>query len=345
MIRGLIDRYRNWLDLPQNLTPVTIGEGDTALVHWDDWGQSRIWLKLEGTNPTGSFKDRGMTVAVSMARYGGARAVICASTGNTAASAAAFAARAGLEAFVVIPDGQVALPKMVQSAVHGAHLIGVQGNFDQALAAVRQAAESESWLTLVNSVNPWRIRGQETAAYEIVDDLGHPPVMLALPVGNAGNISAYHQGFIRYGKQAPRFIGVQAKGADPLVQGRWLDEVNTVASAIRIGRPASADTARLAVEQTGGLFLSIDDGAILAAQQELAHGGVFVEPASAAAYGGLKELSRMERLPEGDIVVILTGMGLKDTDTPQRWANLTLTSSRADAIVQTISQMLNLSEA
>ncbi|PSR33456.1 MAG: threonine synthase [Sulfobacillus benefaciens] len=345
MVKGLIDRYRDWLDLPQSLTPVTIGEGDTPLVHWDNWGNSRIWLKLEGTNPTGSFKDRGMTVAVSVARHNGSRAVICASTGNTAASSAAFAARAGLASVVVIPEGQVALPKMVQSAVHGAHLIAVRGNFDQALAAVRYAAQQESWLTLVNSVNPWRIRGQETSAYEIVDDLGAPPVLLALPVGNAGNISAYHKGFMRYAKKAPRFIGVQAQGADPLVQGRWLDQVKTVASAIRIGRPASADTAKAAVTETQGRFLSISDQEILAAQKDLAHGGIFVEPASAAAYGGLKKLADEEELPPGDIVVILTGMGLKDTETPQQWANLTMTPTTADSIVTTITQLLNLAEA
>ncbi len=337
----LIERYRRWLEIPSDVVPYSIGEGSTPLVHWQTWGQSRVWLKLEGTNPTGSFKDRGMTVAVSMARHQNAKAVICASTGNTAASAAAYAGRAGLPAFVVMPEGQVAPPKMVQAAAHGAQLIAVQGNFDHALTAVRQTAATESWIALVNSVNPWRIRGQETAAYEIVDELGGVPQLLALPVGNAGNISAYFQGFRRYTRQSPEFLGVQAQGADPLVQNRFMDEVATIASAIRIGHPASADTARIAVKESHGQFLSVDDTAILSAQRELARGGIFVEPASAAAYAGLLKRQNLSVLPAGDIVVVLTGAGLKDTDTPLRWASITATPSHASTLLTTITTMLD----
>lgn len=338
---ALIERYRRWLDMPPDLLPVSIGEGNTPLVHWETWGQTRVWLKLEGCNPTGSFKDRGMTVAVSMARYAEAKAIICASTGNTAASAAAYAARAGLPAFVVMPEGQVAPPKMVQAAVHGAQLITVQGNFDHALAAVRHTASQESWIALVNSVNPWRIRGQETSAYEIVDALDGVPQMVALPVGNAGNISAYFQGFQRYQGHVPEFLGVQAKGADPLVQGHNLDSVKTVASAIRIGHPASADTARTAVRESHGQFLSVDDTAILQAQKDLARGGIFVEPASAAAYAGLLQRHHEHPLPSGDVVVVLTGAGLKDTDTPLRWAATASIPSAPDQILDTIGRLLN----
>ncbi|AUW94587.1 MAG: threonine synthase [Sulfobacillus thermotolerans] len=319
MNKGLIHRYHPWLGLP-DLTPVTLGEGSTPMVHWADWGPHHIWLKLEGCNPTGSFKDRGMTVAVSQAKYEGATAVICASTGNTAASAAAYAGRGGLKAFVVVPHGQVALQKMIQASAYGAIILAVEGNFDQALSAVRHVAESEQWIALVNSVNPWRLRGQETGAYEILDDLGHAPAGFVLPVGNAGNISAYFHGFRRRGEGLPQMFGIQAQGADPLVQGHDLDNVSTVASAIRIGKPASAHLAREAVATTRGQFRSVSDDAILQAQKELAHGGVFVEPASAAAYAGLKMLYQEGRLPEGDIVAILTGNGLKDSATAGLWA-------------------------
>lgn len=321
MTNGLITRYHNWLGLPA-LTPVSLGEGATPLVHWADWGTHRIWLKLEGCNPTGSFKDRGMTVAVSHAKHEGASAVICASTGNTAASAAAYAGRGGLKAFVVIPNGQVALPKMIQASAYGAIILAIEGNFDQALTAVRNVAETEDWIALVNSVNPWRLRGQETGAYEILDDLGHAPAGFVLPVGNAGNISAYFHGFRRRGQGLPQMFGIQAQGSDPLVQGHDMDDVSTIASAIRIGKPASAHLAREAVAATRGQFRSVPDADILHAQRELAHGGVFVEPASAAAYAGLKMLYQEGRLPDGDIVGILTGNGLKDSTTAGLWAKV-----------------------
>ncbi|NMP21672.1 threonine synthase [Sulfobacillus harzensis] len=316
---GIIARYHSWLDLP-DLEPVTLGEGMTPLIGWGHWGQSDIFLKLEGSNPTGSFKDRGMTVAVSVARHQGAEAVICASTGNTAASAAAYAARAGMLALVVMPDGQVAEQKILQSRVHGAILVSLDGNFDHALAEVRRAAAQNSKLALVNSVNPWRLRGQETGAYEVVDALGHAPAALVLPVGNAGNISAYFHGFRRYQHGVPQMFGIQAAGASAMVQGRDIDEPHTIATAIRIGKPASRHLAEEAVTQSRGAFLGVSDEEILLAQKELAHGGVFAEPASATAYAGLKRLREQNRLPAGPVVVVLTGNGLKDATTPLSWA-------------------------
>ncbi|MDA8194163.1 MAG: threonine synthase [Thermaerobacter sp.] len=337
---GLIERYRQWLDLP-DLAPVTLGEGHTPFILWDTWQGTRVWLKLEGCNPTGSFKDRGMTVAVSVARHAGARAVICASTGNTAASAAAYAGRAGLMAFVVVPKGQISVQKMLQAAAHGAQVLEVEGNFDVALDVVRHTADEHSeWLALVNSVNPWRLRGQETGAYEIVQALAGPPAALILPVGNAGNISAYFHGFRRVGRGIPRLFGIQALGADPMVQGAFIAKPQTVASAIRIGRPASAELAREAVAASDGFFTAVDDAAILAAQAQLAQGGVFVEPASAAAYAGALKLRAEQRLPAGDVALVLTGSGLKDTDTPLRWTSLNPVLTRPDSISATILNAL-----
>lgn len=338
---GLIERFRPWLGLG-DVAPVSLGEGNTPFFHWDTWKQTRLWLKLEGCNPTGSFKDRGMTVAISAARRDGARAVICASTGNTAASAAAYAGRAGLPAVVVVPHGQISQQKLLQAAVHGAVLLELEGNFDAALAAVRQTVEDHgSWLALVNSVNPWRLRGQETAAYEIADALGGAPTAVILPVGNAGNISAYFQGFQRYQRGLPALIGIQAAGADPFVAGHDLKSPQTIASAIRIGRPASADSARAATAHTGGFFRSAPDEAILDAQSRLARGGVFVEPASAAAYAGALLLHRESLLPPGDVVLILTGNGLKDTGAPLHWANVSpVGTTDAQTIGQTILEML-----
>lgn len=315
---GIIQRYRAWLDLP-DIAAVTLGEGGTPLVPWAIWGETEVFLKLEGTNPTGSFKDRGMTVAVSVARHEGALAVICASTGNTAASAAAYAGRAGMKSFVVIPEGKVTAEKMVQASAHGAQILSVKGNFDEALMMVRQIAAQSSHIALVNSVNPWRLRGQETGAFEIADHLGGAPKALVLPVGNAGNISAYFQGFRRYGQGIPMMIGIQALGANPMVQGHDIDEPETVASAIRIGRPASRHLAEEAVQVSQGQFLDVSDAEILRAQEELAHGGIFVEPASAAAYAGLKTLHGRNALPKGQVVGILTGSGLKDGKTPLNW--------------------------
>lgn len=339
-LSGLIEQFRTWLDL-LDVPAVTLGEGHTPFFHWDTWGQTRIWLKLEGCNPTGSFKDRGMTVAVSVARHQGARAVICASTGNTAASAAAYAGRAGLVAFVVVPQGQISRQKLLQAAAHGAKILEVEGNFDAALDVVRKTAEiHHEWLALVNSVNPWRLRGQETGAYEMVDTLGQAPSALILPVGNAGNISAYFHGFTRYQKGVPTMIGIQAHGADPLVQGHDVESPQTVASAIRIGRPASAPLARNAVAATNGFFESVNDDAILDAQSRLAAGGVFVEPASAASYAGALSLNTRGLLPSGDVALVLTGNGLKDTDTPLRWASLNPILTQPETIGDTMLEVL-----
>ncbi|MCY0864832.1 MAG: threonine synthase [Sulfobacillus sp.] len=340
---GVIQRYRKYLDLP-DLEPVSLGEGSTPLIPWSQWHNTRIWLKLEGMNPTGSFKDRGMTVAVSIARHEGAKAVICASTGNTAASAAAYAGRAGLAALVVVPQGQVTREKMLQASAYGATLLAVEGNFDAALALVRRTADENPAIALVNSVNPWRLRGQETGAYEVVDSLGHAPAALVIPVGNAGNISAYFQGFRRYGRGIPQMMGIQAEGASPLVKGEFFEHPQTVASAIRIGKPASAHLAREAVAESRGRFFAVSDALILAAQKELARGGVYVEPASATAYAGLKQLFEMGAIPAGDVVAVLTGSGLKDGTTPLQWVDAEPVVTTADTILSTINQLLSKKE-
>lgn len=336
---SLIQRYRTRLNLPTDQV-VTLGEGGTPLVHWERWQDTDIYLKLEGLNPTGSFKDRGMTVAVTMARFDGAQAVICASTGNTAASAAAFAARAGLACIVLVPAGRVTQQKLLQSLVHGAVIVTIDGNFDQALSAVRQAAAEDKTLALVNSVNPWRLVGQATGAYEIVDDLGQAPAAMVLPVGNAGNISAYFQGFQQYGRGVPAMIGVQAAGASPLVTGHDVANPETIATAIRIGQPASKDIAVNAVNLSGGQFIAVSDDQILQAQQELAHGGIFVEPASAAAYAGMKHLHHAHQLPTGAVVGVLTGHGLKDSQTPLTWARASQYEARLDTVTDVLRSVL-----
>ena len=279
-----------------------------------------VHLKFEGMNPTGSFKDRGMTVALSRAIADGNRACVCASTGNTAASASAYAARAGITCFVVVPAGRIALGKAVQVLAHGAEIVQVEGNFDEALRLSRRAAEEMGNVALVNSVNPDRIEGQKTAAFEVCEVLGSPPDALALPVGNAGNITAYWKGFKEwreagYSDGAPRMLGFQAEGASPLVAGHDFESPETVASAIRIGSPASKEGALAAVRESGGLIESVTDEEILDAQGLLAsEEGVFCEPASAAGIAGLLKLVREGRGPEGIVVSVLTGHGLKDPD-------------------------------
>ena len=315
---GVIDAYRAFL--PPVKTIVTLYEGATPLIPSDWLGRRlgrRVWLKVEGSNPTGSFKDRGMTVAVSRAAGDSARGVICASTGNTAASAAAYAARAGLRCVIVLPAGAVARGKLVQAIAHGGRVLAVGGGFEQALSLVRAAAEA-CGLVLVNSLNPLRLEGQMTAAFEICDALGGPPATLVLPVGNGGNITAYWKGFTRYrdaGRIAhrPRIVGVQAEGANPLVRGAPVERPQTVASAIRIGRPASWDGAVAAAGESGGTFMQVSDGEILEAQRSLAAEGIFVEPASAAAVAGALSLGG-EGTEDGDLVCVLTGHGLKDPD-------------------------------
>jgi threonine synthase len=320
----LLERYRDLLARPGEAFPVTLGEGGTPLIHarrlGAELGLEQLYLKFEGTNPTGSFKDRGMVLAVNRAASGGARAVICASTGNTSASAGAYAAAAGLTCFVVLPAGKVARGKLAQALAAGARLITIDGNFDEALASVRRLGE-EGAAAVVNSINPDRIEGQQTAAWEIVDELGRAPDALALPVGNAGNITAYWRGFTRYAdaKRAsskPRMLGFQASGAAPIVRGEPVAAPETVATAIRIGRPASWKGAIMARDESGGLIEAVSDDEILAAQRDVARlEGIFCEPASAAGVAGVRRLAREGRMHRSETVVcVLTGHGLKDPD-------------------------------
>ena len=320
--RGVIARYGDRLPITPATPRITLFEGETPCVPaprlCEQLGLSSLHLKVEGLNPTGSFKDRGMVVAVARALEAGSQALVCASTGNTSASAAAYGARFGLRTVVVIPSGHIALGKLVQAQVHGALVLAIPGNFDVALAAVRELA-AEHPVTLVNSLNPHRIEGQKTAAFEIVDDLGDAPDVLAIPVGNAGNITAYWRGFReehRDGRitRLPRMIGGQASGAAPLVLGHPVDDPQTVATAIRIGNPASWQGAIDARDQSEGMIAAVDDDAILDAQRRLARlEGIFCEPASAAALAVLERAVRGGDVPPGArVVCVLTGNGLKD---------------------------------
>ncbi|AYY15630.1 threonine synthase [Actinobacteria bacterium YIM 96077] len=322
--RGVIDEYRDRLPVSAGTPVVTLREGGTPLVP-SPWLSAQtgcdVHLKVEGVNPTGSFKDRGMTVAVSKAAEEGAEAVVCASTGNTSASASAYAVRAGMRPIVLVPDGKIAGPKLAQAVVHGGIIASVDGNFDDCLRLARELAETYP-VALVNSVNPYRLAGQKTAAFEIVDDLGDAPDIHVLPVGNAGNISAYWMGYREYGADGmstrlPMMWGFQAAGAAPLVHGAPVEMPDTVASAIRIGSPASWESAVQARDESGGLIDMVTDEQILAAQQELSgREGLFVEPASAAGVAGLLHYAQHGRLdPARRVVVTVTGHGLKDVDT------------------------------
>ena len=318
MRRGVLSRWASHLPLTERTPALTLGEGDTPLVAAKrlarDIGCSELWLKFEGQNPTGSFKDRGMVVAIAKAIEGGARAAVCASTGNTSASAAAYCAAAGIACNVVVPDGKVALGKLAQAVAHGARIVVLQGNFDSALQRVRELAE-RTGIALVNSVNPHRLEGQKTAAFEVVETLGRAPDTLALPVGNAGNISAYWRGFRELGGRRPVMLGFQAAGAAPLVHGAPVPDPETVATAIRIGNPASWKLAVAAQQESGGSFTAVSDEEILSAYRRLAsEAGVFCEPASAAPIAGLLQLARKEpqRFAGQTIVAVLTGHGLKD---------------------------------
>jgi threonine synthase len=322
--RGVIEEYRSWLGLPDGTPTVTLREGGTPLVDspWlSEVTGGDVWLKVEGDNPTGSFKDRGMTVALSVAVGQGSEAVVCASTGNTSASMAAYASRAGIKPLVLIPQGKIAAGKLAQAIVHGAQIVQVRGNFDDCLRISRVLAERYP-VALVNSVNPMRIEGQKTASFEIVDFLGDAPDVHVLPVGNAGNIAAYWKGYVEYEKagrstRKPQMVGWQAAGAAPLVSGAPVPEPETVASAIRIGNPASWHLAVAAQEESGGRFGAVSDDEILAAQRALASNeGVFVEPASAAGVAGLlKDAEDGLSLAGKRVVVTVTGHGLKDIDT------------------------------
>ncbi|HEX2058109.1 MAG TPA: threonine synthase [Actinomycetota bacterium] len=320
--RGIIRRYFDHLPVDEATPVVTLGEGETPLIRSERLSVETgadVWLKYEGLNPTGSFKDRGMTLAISKALQEGSSAVVCASTGNTSASAAAYAGRAGMTCAVLIPSGNVALGKLAQALVHGARVLEIDGNFDQALTLTREMAER--WpITLVNSVNPYRIEGQKTGAFEIVEALGRAPDLHLMPVGNAGNITAYWRGY-REAREAgwcealPRMQGFQAEGANPIVRGEVVEDPVTIATAIRIGNPASWTGAEDAATASGGAIDSVRDKEILDAYRDLAHEGVFVELASAASVAGLRQMHERGELPRGAVVAcVLTGHGLKDPD-------------------------------
>ena len=317
--RGLIEEYRDYLPVSDATPVVTLLEGATPLLPAPRLSErvgAQVWLKFEGANPTGSFKDRGMTVAISKALEEGAKAVVCGSTGNTSASAAAYAARAGLTCVVLIPEGYIALGKLAQALIHGARVLQIRANFDVALDLVRQLGENAP-VTIVNSINPYRIEGQKTGAFEIVDVLGGAPDFHCIPVGNAGNITAYWKGYREYQDRGrvtrlPRMLGFQAAGAAPLVVGHPIENPETVATAIRIGRPASWYGATAAASESGGSIAAVTDDEILAAYRYLAQEeSVFAEPASAASVAGLIKTG----VPPGSTVVcVLTGHGLKDPD-------------------------------
>jgi threonine synthase len=313
-VTGLIDRFRERLPFEPGDPVVSMGEGSTPLVRADHVSElvgREVWLKLEGLNPTGSFKDRGMTCAVSAALREGAEAVICASTGNTAASAAAYAGRAGLKGAVIVPEGKIATGKLAQALMHGARVVALRGNFDQALDLVRELCRRHP-IALVNSVNPFRLEGQKTAAFEVLEDLGGDVDALCLPVGNAGNITAYWKGFVESGA-SPAMFGFQAEGAAPLVTGERVEKPETVASAIRIGNPARWEEAMTAMRDSRGGVSAISDEQILDAYRLLAaREGVFCEPASAASVAGLLHHGAGEAQR---IVCVLTGHGLKDPQT------------------------------
>jgi threonine synthase len=325
MWRGVIREYWDFLPVRKEECIITLLEGDTPLIPSSRVKKEmalgiELYFKYEGLNPTGSFKDRGMTVAVSMAKELGSKAVICASTGNTSASAAAYASRAGMKAFVLIPEGKIALGKLSQAMAHGAQVIQIEGNFDEALHIVREISETEP-VTLVNSLNPYRIEGQKTASFEIVDHLGFAPTYHCLPVGNAGNITAYWKGYKEYWEKGraeglPKMLGFQAEGAAPIVRGKIIEQPETIATAIRIGNPASWKQAAAARDESGGLIDMVSDDEILEAYQMMASlEGVFCEPASAASLAGVIKLNRKGFFKKDDVLVLtITGHGLKDPD-------------------------------
>ena len=319
--RGVIDEYRNWLPVTDQTPVITLREGGTPLVHafvLSEMLGNDVWLKVEGSNPTGSFKDRGMTMAISKAAEAGAKAVICASTGNTSASAAAYATKAGMKPVVLVPEGKIAMGKLAQAIAHGATLLQVKGNFDDCLTLARQLSENYP-VSLVNSVNPFRIEGQKTGAFEVVDMLGSAPDIHVMPVGNAGNITAYWKGYQEYrkaglSKSLPMMWGFQAAGAAPIVKNKIVKNPETIATAIRIGNPASWAQAVAAQVGSKGLIDSVTDKEILSAYHLVAaKEGVFVEPSSAAGIAGLIKKKAQKKLPKGKtIVVTVTGNGLKD---------------------------------
>ncbi len=326
MVHNILIRYRDFLPITPATPIITLGEGDTPLVRSinleKELGCGELYFKLEGCNPTGSFKDRGMVLAIAKAVESRSKSIICASTGNTSASAAAYGARFGLSVVVIVPKGKIALGKFAQAIAYGAKIITISGNFDQALQIVRSLIEKYP-ITMVNSLNPYRIEGQKTAAFEIVDDLGDAPDYHFIPVGNAGNITAYWKGYVEY-KQAgrasktPKMMGFQAAGAAPIVKGKAIDKPKTFATAIRIGNPASWQKAVAARDQSGGIIDSVTDGEILAAYKLMASKeGIFGEPASSASLAGLIKMVRQgTNLKSKKVVCIITGTGLKDPGVP-----------------------------
>ena len=323
---GVVERYQEFLPVTDKTPIISLNEGNTPLILAEALPKElglknvRIYYKFEGLNPTGSFKDRGMTMAISKAMEEGATAVMCASTGNTSASAAAYASRCGLKCFVIIPDGKIAKGKLIQAYRYGAKVIVVKGNFDQALEIVKEMTK-DGKITLVNSINPYRIQGQKTGAFEIVDDLGDAPEYHAIPVGNAGNITAYWMGYKEYKKAGksdtlPKMLGFQAAGSAPIVNGAPVENPETIATAIRIGNPASWQGAEAARDESGGLIEAVTDDEIRAAYRFIAEReGVFAEPASAASVAGVIKLAKRNYFEEGTrIVMTLTGAGLKDPD-------------------------------
>ena len=323
---GLIEAYRTWLPVSDSTPVVTLREGATPLIPVpaiaDRIGKGvKVYVKYDGLNPTGSFKDRGMTMAVTKAVEEGSKAIICASTGNTSAAAAAYAARAGITAFVLIPEGKIAMGKLAQAMMYGAVTLQIRGNFDEGMQLVKDVAQ-EAPVTIVNSINPYRLQGQKTAAFEIVEELGAAPDYHCLPVGNAGNITAHWMGYTEFQKagianSAPKMVGYQAAGAAPFLRGAMVDNPETVATAIRIGHPQSWDKAWNVQKESGGWFDELTDDEILQTQRMLAQSeGVFCEPASAASLGGAIRDVKSGKIPEGSkIVCTLTGNGLKDPDT------------------------------
>lgn len=344
---GLINKYKNFLPVDDSTPIITINEGNTPLVKADKLAEktgikAQIYLKYEGANPTGSFKDRGMTMAVSKASQEGSKAIICASTGNTSAAAAAYGAKAHMKTFVLIPDGYIALGKLSQAMMYGAEIVAIDGNFDEALEIVLELSQKYP-ITLVNSVNPYRIEGQKTAAFEICDSLGKAPDYLCIPVGNAGNITAYWKGFKEYfdkgiSPNKPKMCGFEAEGAAAIVKGKRILKPETIATAIRIGNPASWENAVSARNESGGLIDFVTDEEIIQAYKLLASTeGILAEPASAASVAGLIKASRQGKIDENStIVCVLTGNGLKDPDSAIKYSDCEVkkTSSKIDDIVK-----------
>ncbi len=318
---GLIDKYRDYLPIQDDTRIISLNEGNTPLIRLHNipkilGKEVKIYVKYEGLNPTGSFKDRGMTMAITKAVEAGSKATVCASTGNTSASAAAYSARAGITSFVLIPEGKIAQGKLAQAMMHGAIILQIKGNFDDGMRLVKEVADHAP-ITIVNSINPYRLQGQKTAAFEIIEALGRAPDYHCLPVGNAGNISAYWMGFTEFSNKQPKICGYQASGAAPFLRGKPVENPETVATAIRIGNPQSWDKAVTAQQDSGGWFDEFSDEEILATQKLLAEKeGIFCEPASAISIAGAIKDIKSGRIPEGSVITCtLTGHGLKDPDT------------------------------